>query len=270
MLDFDGTLTDSHKEADGFSARYLSGLAKAVGMSEGELSAVWESTHEMILSAPERFGWEPRGRIIAPAASDPFILAGVVAARSLDALGLLKDRSERNRVLDSIFHSNYALNKTIFREGAADFLRKLMELSGACIVSGSPKADVERKLSALRLPAGPQVFGSAQKDELDDSWEAVPESVDAGLGRPVFLRRRKYWDILESVLMARGLEPSEALVAGNIYELDLSLPRFMGMRIALLKTESTSAPEMEAASEGGRGFVSGGLYDCLGKIVSLL
>ncbi len=270
VLDFDGTLTDSWKEADGFAERYISDLAKAVRASPAALSSAWESAYKAILSAPSAYGWEQDGKIVAPAATDPFILANVTAAKALDSLGLLEDPAERSRILDPIYHANYALNRTVFKEGAADFLSRLMELTGACIVSGSPTDQVKAKLSTLGLADPPAVFGGAGKGELDPSWAAVPESIDMGLGRPVFIRRRRYWDILEGILRLRGIGAPDALVAGDIFELDLALPRFFGMRIALLPAGKDSAPERKAVAESGMGFVSDSLGSCLARIVQLV
>ena len=92
--------------------------------------------------------------------------------------------------------------------------------------------------------------------------------MDLGLGRPVYLRRRSYWDILGKV--TSGLEPGSVLVAGDIYELDLSLPQFMGMRAALLPKPSATAEEIAAVSAYETGFVSYGLGDCLRAITALL
>jgi beta-phosphoglucomutase-like phosphatase (HAD superfamily) len=267
MLDFDGTLTDVEKEAERFGERYMADLGKSIGISEAELSVLWERMQRRILCNPDA-GWEVGGKIVAPAHADPHILATVTAVNVLNALNLLMEPEERLKVMDSLFHRNYPQNRIAFREGAADFLRQLMEKYDACFVTSSKAESVRQKLAHLGLKCIPPVYGSAQKYVIDDSWGAVPESIVLeGLSRPVFLRRKKYWDILEGAMAGRNLRKDELLVAGDIYELDLSLPHFFGMRLGLITKSATSAQEITTVSNYERGFVVPDLQACLSKIL---
>lgn len=268
ILDFDGTLTDVSKEAEGYAGRYMLGLAKAVGIGEGELSRTWESVQNKVMGDPSAYGWKAGGKIVAPAASDPHILASVVAAESLDTLGLLTDPAARAATLDFLFHANYRLNPTVFKEGAGEFLSALMGRTRLSIATSSRADSVRDKLSALSLPRLPDVFGDARKNVLDQAWDAVPERFDAGLGRPVYLRRRCYYDVLQRI--SSGTDPGQVLVAGDIYELDLSLPQFLGMRAILLPKESATAQEIGAVLAYARGLVCRTLDDCLKEICAML
>jgi phosphoglycolate phosphatase-like HAD superfamily hydrolase len=268
VLDFDGTLTDVEKEAEKFAERYMTDLGKSTGIGEAELSLLWERMHRQILANGDH-GWEIDGKIVAPAHADPHIMTTVIAANILNALNLFMEPKERLKLMDSIFHRNYPQNRIVFREGAADFLRVLMEKSDACFVTSSKTASVQHKLNHLGLKNLPLVYGSAQKYVIDDSWSIVPESMAIeGLCRPVFLRRKKYWDILENIMSQRNLGKGDLLVAGDIYELDLSLPHFFGMHISLITKTATSIEEIAAVSNYEKGFVASDLQ-CLSKILGL-
>ncbi len=268
ILDFDGTLTDVEKETEGYAGRYREGLAKAVGIGSGELCQAWDAVQRKVQENPSSYGWKIGGRIVAPAASDPHILVSVVASEVLDSFGLLEDPAARAATLDFLFHANYRLNPTVFKEGAAGFLGALMERAPLSIATSSRADSVRAKLSSLGLPRLPDVYGEARKNILDQAWDAVPESVDAGLGRPVYLRRRFYHDVLERI--TSGLPNGEVLVAGDIYELDLSLPQFLGMRTALLPKASATSQEIGAVLAYGKGLVCRSLEELFSGITSIL
>ena len=248
-LDFDGTLTDVEKEAVPFREKYYKGFAKMIRLTENGLSPLWEIAEKKILSDPAAHGWKMDGRIVAPAYPDPFIFATVTATEVLDMLDLLTESGERFRRMDALFHSSYAGLETTFREGASDFVARLMEELELSIATSSEAGLVQSRLEKLKLKKMPQVYGSAQKYVLDHSWGEMQESFRPdGYGRPVYLRRKKYWDILESI--RKGRAASEMIVIGDIYELDLALPHFSGMRTCLAARENTPPHHIAAAGSG--------------------
>ncbi|MEW6035328.1 MAG: hypothetical protein AB1529_01830 [Candidatus Micrarchaeota archaeon] len=252
VLDFDGTLTDIKREAGPFRERYRKGFAKMIGMGEGPIEPLWAEAEKKILGDP-RAGWIIGGKIVAPAFPDPYAFATAAATDVLDALGILLDAGERLKRMDLLFHSAYAGGDVAFREGARDFLLELMARTEVSIVTSSGTASVLRKLGHLALPSSPPVFGNAQKYLVDGAWDALPESFSPqGYGRSVLLRRRKYWDILESV--RKGNPHEKILVVGDIYELDLALPQFMGMRVCLASRDDTPAHHIAAANDSARTF----------------
>ncbi|HSB46571.1 MAG TPA: HAD family hydrolase [Candidatus Bilamarchaeum sp.] len=266
ILDFDGTLTDVEKEAAGFGERYLLDLCSVLGIAEAELGRLWEAERRKLDESPD-FGWSVGGKIVAPAYADPHILATATAGAVLDSLGLFMDKAERLKLSDSIFHRNYPLNPTVFRDGAGEFLRELMDKFPVFIVTSSEAGNVERKLAQLGPGRAPPVFGSAQKYAIDDSWAAVPEGMEVGgLGRPVLLRRKKYWEIIEGILASAGVSRGEALVAGDIFELDLSLPLFMGVPVCLVMKGATGIYEIDAVSGYERGIVAPDLQGVLSSL----
>src|SRR5262249_32761150 len=81
------------------------------------------------------------------------------------------------------------------------------------------------------------VRGNAQKFTLTDPsdagtdpiWAKVrPEQKVDGLPRSVMLRRGKYYEALRGIWTSVGTRPERMLVCGDIYELDLALPRRAG------------------------------------------
>ncbi len=72
----------------------------------------------------------------------------------------------------------------------------------------------------------------------------MPESISIeDLGRPVYIRRKFYFDILEQIAKERGLSFEEVAVVGDICELDLLLPKQLGMYVMLIYGKDT--PEYE-------------------------
>lgn len=249
VLDFDGTLTDVEKESGPFTEKYRKGFAKMIRISENGLAPLWDLAEKKILSDPTGNGWKIDGKIVAPAHPDPYIFATVSATEVLDMLDLYPDPAERLRKMDALFHSSYEGLETVFREGAGGFIARLMEELDVSIATSSATDSVLAKLGALKLRTLPPVFGNASKYVLDPSWTEMQESFrPEGYGRPVYLRRKRYWDILEGI---KGNRPNrEMIVVGDIYELDLALPQFAGMNICLASRASTPASHIAAADSG--------------------
>jgi hypothetical protein len=104
------------------------------------------------------------------------------------------------------------------------------------------------------------VTGRAQKYRIDDAFEVVvPHLQLPGLRRPILLRRRYYHDTLRRLLDEVGADWADLCVAGDIFELDLSLPLAMGARVALLTNAHTPAWEREFLSTHPRAVLLAGL-----------
>src|SRR3989338_5962805 len=122
------------------------------------------------------------------------------------------------------------------------------EFAPTYVVTNSETDAVQGKINLLGTDVSRiTVLGGAKKYVLDDEWTALPESLEEpGFGRPLYLRRRNYADILSRVMKEKGVAPEQVLVAGDIYELDLLLPQHLGMHIALLPRERTPFYEQQA------------------------
>ncbi len=273
ILDFDGTFTDVEAEAGPFLAAYRDELSGTFGV---ELAARWDEVALAIRHAPGSFGWEYRGRIVAPSHADPYILALSTAQRLLDEHGLLPDAAERAAYLEALFRSNYPKAKSVFRPEAREVVETLLATGRPVhVVTNSHTDAVEKKLDEL-APKGRErlkVHGDAKKYVLGDAnppdacFQAVPEEQRLeGLDRPVQLRRGRYYDVLRRVMEETGASPERTLVCGDIYELDLALPAALGMPVHLVCRPGTPTYERQAVSRLPNGAVSEALTPVLARL----
>jgi len=127
----------------------------------------------------------------------------------------------------------------MFRPGAKQFLDELIGKYGVAIVTNSKTDSVEKKLKTLADYSIP-IIGNAKKYVIDQTMDNVPESVNLeGFPRPVLLRRRNYKEILDK------FDPEKTVVVGDIYELDLALPEFLGFKVIQMATDNTPEYEIE-------------------------
>lgn len=261
ILDFDGTFTDVDAEAEPFVQAYRSDLADLLGR---DVAAVWAEAHEEVSRDPNRYGWKEGGKIVAPALADPYILSTVIGRIVLERFQIAMDEGLRSSILQLFYSRGYPKTHHAFRPYALDVIESLLGRFPASVfvVTNSNPDAVRGKLEMLspglsqRLP----VEGNAKKfllasltaDEPGatrfaelpaERWVAsLPE-------RPILVRRGHYFRILDKLLTQAGASPMEALVCGDIYELDLSLPDAMGASVHLMTRPSTPEYEMDAVAE---------------------
>jgi len=279
VLDFDGTFTDVEREAPGFVRAFPGILSAKIGRSIAHLWAEAESAARA--EAPE-LGWTFDGKVAAPADADPYILCACTAQKILGTLGLFADDRERSTLLNHTYAAAYEFTETAFRPEAAEVLRGLCELGvPVTVVTNSTTSVVRKKLVQLvpELMAGERpaigLFGEARKfltvpasGETDPRFAGLAEGTSApGLRRPVLLRRGIYFDVLRQIWAQSGGGPSETLVAGDIFELDLALPAALGAHVHLVRRKGVHAYEEAAvqAVAGGRGQVSDGVGPVLAR-----
>ncbi len=247
VLDFDGTMTDAEAEAGPFREGYLDDIATLAGLPRAEVEALAARFDAEVAAHPEREGWRFYGHIVAPATVDPYLRIMPVARRILDAAGVLQDEVVRTRLLDGVLYKhNYPRTRTVFRPGAADLLQALLPRS-AWVVTNSHTEAVAHKIALLDATVDGtlaawqgRVRGRARKYELDADWQGAPASMALpGLPRPVLLRRRAYFEVLDGLRRGAGLDWSEVCVVGDIFELDLALPWALGARVGLLANAHT-------------------------------
>jgi hypothetical protein len=130
------------------------------------------------------------------------------------------------------------------------------------IVTNSDTHAVAGKLEALDRDAPgagwlvPRVRGGARKFDIDDSWTGVASDLSIpGLSRPVLLRRRSYYDILETIVRTAGAGFGELIVVGDVFELDLALPLALGARVGLVASPRTPSYERAFVASHPRGRV---------------
>ncbi|MHC4391799.1 MAG: HAD family hydrolase [Planctomycetota bacterium] len=271
ILDFDGTMTDAEAEGGPFRTGYLEDLAALTGRELPEIEALAARFEAQVREDPGSHGWVYGGQIVAPAIVDPYLRIMPVARKIFDETGSFADESDRTRLLDAILYKyNYKKTRTVFREGAAHALQSLAGTE-AYIVTNSHTEPVRNKVRTLDKQLGGEgelswlierVHGRAKKYVIDETFDAVPESIDLpGLERPVLLRRRQYYDVLSELLERHNATWSEMLVIGDIYELDLALPLAMGARVGLVTSPFTPEYEKEFLGGHARGKLVDSLYD---------
>lgn len=254
VLDFDGTLTRVDEEARPFLAAYRAGLRELLGDDSG-----WEDAASAIAAAPDAYGWEHEGRIVAPSHADPYIFATSVAQLVLSRRGMINGH---RAMLEQIFKRAYEHAGIAFRPDARSVLETLVSRAAKiALVTNSHTDAVMKKLRMLgaRGSEALPVFGDAKKWMLaehdDPRFLALPEALAIeGLERPVLLRRGRYFDVLRKLWDELGTGPDRTLVCGDIYELDLALPAALGAHVHMVGRPSTPAYERDAVLRAGGSF----------------
>ena len=160
------------------------------------------------------------------------------------------DQESMEIMLQELFRQSYPSAGTVFRDGAKEFLDDLAGLYPTTIVTNAQTRSVEEKLQRLGRNSIP-IIGNAQKYVIDDAVTDIPESVKLeGFPRPVLLRRGNYRQILG------GFDPEATVIVGDIYELDLALPEWLGFQVIQLVTPSTPAYEVEHNDRNSSGFAA--------------
>ncbi len=270
VLDFDGTLTNVDEEAVPFVDGYKNDVAKDLGLSREALEEKWASAASKIDADPSNHGWKSEGRIVAPAYADPLVHSRAVAGLLLDETHVYDERV-REDVLNRYFQSNYGRLGVSFKDGADEFLSRIKDAFGVHIVTNSGTDGVRRKVSQLpsdhtEIP----IHGDAKKYILNPDWEQIPDSIQRqGYGRPLFLRRQMYWQVLSGIMKERGVLADEVAVVGDIYELDLLLPEHKWMHIVLTPRGSTPSFEVEAVRSSPLGYVARNLDEVADYLMRL-
>src|SRR5215813_11205975 len=250
VLDFDGTMTDAEAEGRPFRDGYLEDLCALAGRAAGDpdITAIAAGVETELAAAPSAHPFLWAGRAVAPATVDPYLRMLPIANRVLDRFGVLRDATDRGRLLATVLYKyNYAktLGHPVFRDGAGELLLRFAG-TPTWIVTNSDTHTVAHKIAALdRESPGiawltSRVRGFARKFDVDDTWTGAPaELAVPGLDRPVLLRRRRYFEILQEVLDEAGKTFADLVVIGDIFELDLALPLALGARVGLVVSPRT-------------------------------
>jgi len=264
ILDFDGTLTLANEEAKPFLINFKKDIANL--LNKKDIDKEWRKVEREILQNPNKYGWKYKGKIVAPPNADDYVLATVIAKSLLDKAGVLMDKNERDNILQQIFQCNYTKSGIVFKKEAKKVLEELIRKIPVFIVTNSRPDTVMNKIQKLN-PQGKEkikIFGDAQKYFIDFKFDAVPETITInGLKRAIFLRRKKYFDVLNQIWKAAVTKSEQTLVIGDIFELDLVLPAILGCNIFLVANSDTPSCEKEAVSVLFKGYVSENIKDIL-------
>ena len=248
-MDLDGTVTDPERSRDSFVGGYLTALLGLIGdMPMSELELRFNLAERQVRPEEVEYWWWVNGVPSAPPAD--FILMTQAAGRKVID-GLQKERSRSLKLLESeqglsdvlkrAYEAGRAGMAIIPREGAAEFVQELAKQKRLVIVTNSDPTEAERVLQAIVGENEIPKHGGARKFWVDVEWgeaEGVPVYSEASIQFLVqeHLRRPDYYKILQQ------LQPVS--VIGDVRTLDLALPEFLGMYVALA-VSSKYTPEWE-------------------------
>ncbi len=265
VLDFDGTLTNIEEEAKPYVDGFCQSLGRELKLSQSEVETYWQEARTKIFQSPEEYGWKLDGRIVASATSDPIMTCYPITDEILGKLGITLSQQERRALFAKLYLENYSKMGGFFKEGADDFLSEVWDLfkRRVYVVTNTSTEKVEKKIS--NLPSDHSrilIRGGAKKYEVVDDWEAVPKTINVlGLDRPVYLRRQPYWEALDKIAQEQRTDLSRIAVVGDIWELDLALPQYLGAVIGLTPHLTTPQFEKDVVANYKRGFLAENLTE---------
>ncbi|MFH1590144.1 MAG: HAD family hydrolase [archaeon] len=259
--DCDGTLTDIDKESPTFIKEFKKDIQKYLGWIDNFFNKEWDAAEKLVTENPMDYGWF-QGVGIIVVNSDPIIKAQTIACKLFDDRKLLLDDNERFQFLYPLFKSNYEKMPTIFKPEAKEYLWNAKLDYNTCIITNSHPDSVKKKFEYMPQHSDIKIYGDAKKFIMDRKWDGVPETIEKdGFPRPVNLRAKFYWDVLNNIMDEKKIRAEQVVVVGDIYEFDLALPEYMGMNIILLPTKNTYDFEMSVVNKSEKGYVANNLYD---------
>lgn len=270
VLDFDGTCTRVEDIHAAFLSTYRAMFRQALetafaGAIPGDTDALWDDYERLLRHHSPVAGWRlAGGPPSAPVAADPYILAGETA--KLVTAQLRLTATGRPPVIDfgKLHHDADQAEEAPWREEVPEVLAGLVELGlSVAFVSNSSTVKIGKRLDALlgsssSLRKSIQVFSDAQKfsieelplDELLDAplpktarqaFAALPAAEQAnGLDRPIYVRRGQYLRAMTAVWGPdmTATDIAGTLVCGDIYELDLAMPKALGGMVHLVDRQA--------------------------------
>lgn len=273
VLDFDGTCTVVDRSlSQRFLQTYRDAVLAEPCLRGLDLRDAWDRTEAFVRSQSPRLSWRLGVWETCPAAPDPFILASATAELMLEEQGLLDTIAQpaveatcsadgtlavqpvaavklRDRMYPWYSHA-YASCEAQPRPELVHVLRGLLALGVTVrVVSNSDGAKVTawlRRHVPAEVMDQVRVFGAASKFSIRvprfagvhvPLFQSLPvDEPGQSLGRPVLLKRGNYLDVLDrDVWQQEADAPQQTLVCGDIYELDLALPAWLGCHVHLVQ-----------------------------------
>jgi len=232
ILDFDGTLTDIEKETEFFQKNYPIIFFQRLGMNPEEKIKEFEEIKQDLIKSSK--GFILGGFDVLPISADPYIWVQGASQEFLRKHNhQLEDETKFMIDLYSETISKKPKEAIPFREGnerTKKFLNRLLDSGKVAIVTNSKAEKINNGLNELgeRYAKEIIVCGDAKKLFIDKDFSEIHYSIKVlGSNREALLRRKNYFKILKN-LQNQGFLPSKTEVIGNIYELDLSLPHYLG------------------------------------------
>jgi phosphoglycolate phosphatase-like HAD superfamily hydrolase len=267
VLDFDGTCTQVEAVEAAFLDAYRATFTTLLGPENRQRALTqWEATEAQLRALSPEVGWRlGGGPPSAPIAADPYILAGETAKRVFARIAHEAQAAGRASPPTPDFGGlHHDLNERCeapWREEVPEVLAGFVSLGlSVSFVSNSSTTTISKRLDDLLGASAPlrrriNVFSDARKfsvEELElptalpellvDAFAELPAGeVHPGLRRPVYLRRGRYFQALAEVWggpRATLADITGTLVCGDIYELDLAMPKALGCHVHLVDRQA--------------------------------
>jgi FMN phosphatase YigB (HAD superfamily) len=218
ILDLDGTLINSSES----SKREKEIILKHIG----EDADLLEEAEKHTLGNPLWYKWRWKG-LTSAFTEDPYLWRRAQAEYLWEAIRENTEYKTPEEFSEWMFREATASEEMVLMASAEELIRHLYE-SGIrpVIVTNSSTEKGEKCAKLIGIDPG-AVYGKAMKRavEAKDGFEIN--------GEISYACRPNYERILKEIMGEYEAEPEEVLVIGDIYTLDLSLPRQMGMRCIL-------------------------------------
>ncbi len=273
VLDFDGNLTDVEAEAGPFTAGYLGDLATLLDKSTQDVQGLADLAYQQIAGDPATHGWRYGDEIMAPATVDPYLRMSAIARKLFDQVDGLHEWFI-DRLVQMIFAHHYKNTHNAPKPGLTELLHECHERRiDVRIVSNSHTEPVQGKIRRA-LGEGTEaiewwnerVVGNARKydpkEKLDDHafWRHAIDRVRFNeFPRDTMLKRPHYLKILGDLKVPLR----DIVVVGDIFELDLALPFWLGCHVGLMANEHTPKWEIDLVSSHPRGRILRGVDEIL-------
>jgi phosphoglycolate phosphatase-like HAD superfamily hydrolase len=276
VLDFDGTLTDADAHAPAFFEASGRELAHRLNWDDSTLRREWQRALGEVAGLPWSAAWTVDGIGVCPAAADPYLIANSVTRLLLSRHRPGLDSATLLAHVREVHLATYQRVPPPFRPEARHVLEELC--AGGYhprVVTNSHTQAVTGMLDSLSFTGRQQVsvHGNAAKFSIcgcataDARFESLPEVVDwQDAGRPIHLRRGRYFDLLRATWDETGTDPASTLVAGDSFELDLAMPAALGTHVHLVTRAGTLPDEERLVRRMARGDAGPSLTAILERI----
>lgn len=276
VLDFDGTLTDADVHAPAFHQASAGELAHRLGWDDSTLRREWQRALAVVAGLPASAAWMVDGRGVCPAGADPYLIANSVTHLLLSEQHPGLGSAALTAGVLAVHRAAYQRVPPSFRPEARSFLEELC--AGGChlrVVTNSHTQAVAGMLDALSFRGRDRVTvcGDAGKflvcgsAAADARFESLPQTVEwPELGRPIHLRRGRYFDLLRATWDETASDPASTLVVGDVFELDLAMPAALGAHVHLVTRAGTMPHEERLARKLARGDTGARLAAVLERI----
>ena len=263
VLDFDGTLTDADAHAPAFHEASGRELAHRLAWDDATLRREWRRAHDVVAAFPLGAAWIVDGRGVCPATADPYLVANSVAQLLLSEHRPGLGSAALTAGVLEVHRAAYQRVPPPFRPEARGVLEELC--AGGYhvrVVTNSQTQAVAGMLDSLSFRGRQQVIvrGDAGKFSVcgsataDARFDSLPEVVEwQEVGRPIHLRRGRYFDLLRSIWDETATDPASTLVVGDVFELDLAMPAALGTHVHLVTRAGAPIQERQLARKLARG-----------------